>query len=203
MFTMKHLLLTTIAAVVLVGFVTMPPQDLAVFNAVQKGDIKAVKQYLDAGGDVNAKNSVGFTPLHYAAHEGHMEIAELLITNSADVNEKVSGGRTPLHRAASLGHKEIAELLIANGADVNAKEGNGRTPLNEAARWGHNEVADLLRKHGGKATRVVDTIADDRPPAERRRTETIGTVGRIGLGVAIERLKWKEWTEDFLKAKGK
>ena len=190
---MKHLLLTTIAAVVLVGCVTMPPQDLAIFNAVQKGDIKAVKQHLAAGVDVNAKNSVGFTPLHYAAHEGHMEIAELLITNSADVNEKVSGGRTPLHRAASLGHKEIAELLIANGADVNAKEGNGRTPLNEAARWGHNEVADLLRKHGGKATRVVDTIAVDRPPAERRKTEKNGDFRpvRVGVGVAIERLKEK------------
>ena len=47
-------ILTTIAAVLLVGCVTMLPQDLAIFNAVQKGDIKAVNQHLAGGVDVNA-----------------------------------------------------------------------------------------------------------------------------------------------------
>ena len=70
-----------------------------------------------AGTDVNVKGVLGFTPLQFAAAEGHKEIAELLIAKSADVNAKGDIGDTPLHNAAFWGHKEIAEILIAEGAD--------------------------------------------------------------------------------------
>ena len=58
---MKHLLLTTIAAVVLVG--CGPRVDID--QAVNDGNIEPVKQHLDAGTDVNAKDD-GLTPLHEA-----------------------------------------------------------------------------------------------------------------------------------------
>ena len=74
---MKHIQITTIVAVLLVGCISMLPQDLAIFDAVEKGDIEAVKQHLDAGTDVNAKES-GFTPLLYATLSGHREIDERL-----------------------------------------------------------------------------------------------------------------------------
>ena len=59
---MKHLLLTTIAAVVLVGCATTrspePPTakapDLSILDAAEKGNIEAVKQHLAAGANVNA-----------------------------------------------------------------------------------------------------------------------------------------------------
>ena len=72
---MKHLLLTTIAAVLVVG--CGPSVDI--WTAAEQGDIKAVKQHLDAGTDVNAKDKYGRTPLDEAARKGHKEIAELLI----------------------------------------------------------------------------------------------------------------------------
>ena len=67
---MKHLLLTTIAAVVLVGCGPQPP-DISIHKAAYDGNIEAVKQHLAAGTDVNAKDNVGGTPLHWAAHHGH------------------------------------------------------------------------------------------------------------------------------------
>jgi len=80
---MKKVLIT-IAAVVLVGCGQSVP-DIDINLAASTGNIEAVKQYLDAGGDVNAKDKVA-TPLYWAASEGHKEIVELLIANGADVN---------------------------------------------------------------------------------------------------------------------
>jgi len=176
---MKHLLLTTIATVLVVGCgESQPPEpptakDLTanqhahflqslLLEAILKGEIEAIKQHLADGADVNAKDEEGFTPLHYAMTVGRSilhrdmqgtvlkEIAEQLIANGADVNAKDDRGRTPLHWAAYDGRNEIAELLITAGADVNAKDGGGDTPLDWAIKYNHPEIAALLRKHGGK-----------------------------------------------------
>ena len=155
---MKHLLLTTIAAVLLVGCGTtqqsaQAPELLAaaapiqIHFAVMSGDIEAVKKHLAAGEDVNARGIMGWTPLAFAANK---ELAALLIAKGADVNAKNDFGVTPLYGAASGGHKEVAELLIANGADVNVKSNFGETPLDLAVTEDKPETADLLRKHGGK-----------------------------------------------------
>ncbi|HIA62223.1 MAG TPA: ankyrin repeat domain-containing protein [Planctomycetaceae bacterium] len=111
---MKHLLLTTIAAVVLVG--CGPSVDI--WDAAGFGNIEAVKKHLADGADVNAMSSGGGTPLHNAAMGGHKEIVELLIAEGAEVNAKDNLGGTPLHNAALGGRKEVAELLIAEGADA-------------------------------------------------------------------------------------
>ena len=70
---MKHLLITTIAAVVLVGCGN-PEADRALLNAAREGNIEAVKQHLAAGTDVNAKDKLDRTPLHQAAGWGRKEI---------------------------------------------------------------------------------------------------------------------------------
>jgi len=161
---MKHLLLTTIAAVLLVG--CGPSEaDRALFKAVagvelgdtsvqlggrehEERNIEAVKQHLAAGADVDVKGGwAGGTPLHYAVGEGRNEIAKLLIAKGANVNAKDGNGSTPLHYANT---KEIAEPLIAEGANVNAKNKDGKTPLDLAIQVRNTELAALLRKHGGK-----------------------------------------------------
>ena len=115
---MKHLLLTTIAAVVLVGCGGLS----GIHKAAKAGDIEAAKKAIANGADVNTKDYQGWTPLHWAAWRVHpsrpmqKEIAELLIAAGADVNVKGSDGRTPLDLAyARRGHKEIAELLRKHG----------------------------------------------------------------------------------------
>ena len=117
---MKHLLLTTIAAVMLVGC-GPSASERALLNAAESGNIEAVKKHLAAGADVNATHG-GWTPLHYSASAGHKEVAKLLIVKGADVNAKndINGG-TPLDWAT-----------------------NPDNPNDTA------ETADLLRKHGGK-----------------------------------------------------
>ena len=137
---MKHILLTTIATVVLMG--CGPSVDI--WEAAATGNIEAVKQHLAAGWGVDAEDSYKSTPLQFGVQGGHKKIVELLIAEGEDVNANEDGG-SPLHIATN---REIAELLIANGADVNANKVYAETPL-DSARF-HPETADLLRKHGGK-----------------------------------------------------
>ena len=143
---MKHLLLTTIAAVVLVGC-GPPPPDISIHDAAGEGNIEAVKQHIAAGTDVDAKTR-GETPLLWAARFGQSQVAELLIAEGADVNAKNVVGQTPLHWAAMAGHKEIIELLIAVGAEVNAKTKRGETPLDLAED--DPKIRNPILKHGGK-----------------------------------------------------
>ena len=110
---MKHLLLTTIAAVVLVGcgqsqqstpvpeskpvepvavaakpeMPTAKAPDISTHDAVKEGKIDVVKQRLEAGTDVNAKDEKGRALLHFMAVAGNKEIAELLINSGAVVIE--------------------------------------------------------------------------------------------------------------------
>ena len=107
---MKHLLLTTIAAVVLVGCGS------PMWVAARKGNIKAVKQHLAAGALVNAKNESGWTPLHQAAWGGHTEVAELLIAKGAEVNAMgYEYGATPLDLAGLNDYVETKKLLVKHG----------------------------------------------------------------------------------------
>ena len=52
---MKRLLITTIAAVLLVVCGKPQPPDISIHDADMKGNTEAVKQHLNAGADVNAK----------------------------------------------------------------------------------------------------------------------------------------------------
>ena len=141
---MKHLLLTTIAAVVLVGC-----GKPSIHHAAKGGNIEAVKQHLNDGADIELKCvNCGGTVLGHAAFGGQKEIAKLLIAKGADVNTKNKNSTTPLRWAALKGSKEIAELLITNGANVNAKNDRGGTPLHSAALKGHKEIAELLIAKG-------------------------------------------------------
>ena len=145
---MRHLLLTTIIAVlIVVGISYAGP----IHDAAERGDLAAVQIELNNGEKVNAKDMDNWTPLHIAVRFKHQELVELLIASGANVNAQ--GGwqkAAPLHWASSAGHMKIVELLIANGANVNAKAKNGGTPLDWAKVEGKQQVADFIFKQGGK-----------------------------------------------------
>ena len=112
-----------------------------IHEAAEAGNIEAVKQYLAAGADVNAKDDNGWTPLHAAAREGHKEIAELFIANGADVNAKTVYGNTPLDLAKDK--SETADLLRKHGGKTGAWF-KAEESIHIAARVGHVEA---IKKH--------------------------------------------------------
>ncbi len=117
---MKSQLIAIVAAVLVVGCgesqspepPTAKAPDISIHDAIDEGNIEAVKQHLAAGADVNAKARDATTPLHLAALKGQKEIAELLIAEDANVNAKDDDGTTPLDMADD---KETADLLRKHG----------------------------------------------------------------------------------------
>ena len=178
---MKHLLLTTIAAVVLVGCGNK--EESISFEVIKNSDLENIKKAIAAGADVNApieirtgktaienifklnsfKSTINIETnyaLNIAVEESTIEAVKLLIDNGADVNVKDSDDWTPLHSAVQLGRKEIVELLILEGANVNAKP--RFTPLNWLSKESFSnpfftpkdypEIAKILRYNGGKTS---------------------------------------------------
>ena len=142
---MKQLLLTTIAAVLLVGTAFADP----IHDAASTGDLARVQAELDKGVDVNVKMNNGCTPLDIAVWYEAAEVADLLRTHGgkhgvingaaaggdieavkgflgagADVNVTDEWGWAPIHEAVTYGQVEVTKLLIAEGADVNAIGGD-------------------------------------------------------------------------------
>jgi len=74
---------------------------------------------LRAGADADGPVTRGLRPLHYAAYENAVEVAEVLIAEGADVNAADELGYTPLHVATKHGHVEAARCLLNYGAAVN------------------------------------------------------------------------------------
>ena len=147
---MKHLLLTTIAAVVLVGCGgPSKPPDISIHDAAIDGDIEAVKQHLADGVDVNSKSDVGRTPLDVAIAFKQSLMTDLLRKHDGKTRDELKAAES-IWNAIEVGSIEAVKQHLAAGADVNAKNKEGRTPLDWAIKHKQTETADLLRKHGGK-----------------------------------------------------
>jgi hypothetical protein len=102
------------------------PKELC--EAIEKGNIKAVKAIIKKGIDLDLPAKKDEFPLFYAAGSGRPEIARLLIQAGANINIKDSYGDTALHIAIRESNYKVAEILINSGADVNAKIEKGFFP---------------------------------------------------------------------------
>ncbi len=105
--------------------VEAPKMDI--FAATFMGDIKAVRQHINAGTNLNAKDEYGSSPLIIAATFNKTEIAKALIDAGADLQITNNEGGTVLHIAAFFCRTEIVEALLTKGTDKTKKNNYGAT----------------------------------------------------------------------------
>ena len=97
-----------------------------------RGDMAAA--LLNAGGDPNATNRHGQTPLHFAAQIGDVRAVGGMLNRNGDPNLADGKGLTALHYAAVGGHSRIMEHLIRRGADPSLEDNDGNTAAELASR---------------------------------------------------------------------
>jgi ankyrin repeat protein len=79
----------------------------SLFAAASSGDLPALTAALEAD---------PWTPLHLAAGNGSVELAEVLLAAGAEVEARGPDGRTPLAIAVERRHDRVADLLRRHGA---------------------------------------------------------------------------------------
>lgn len=80
-----------------------------------------IKELIEAGADINARDNKGKTALMYALTS---EKTKLLLEAGADVNARDNEGKTALMYAKSM---EQIKILLKAGADINARDNEGNT----------------------------------------------------------------------------
>jgi ankyrin repeat protein len=130
--------------------------DIDIHLAARVGHAEKVKELIDAGVDVNARDRYGDTPVSLAAVYGHADVVVLLALGGADLDAKhvsdvystITGFESPLYRAVELNHVDITRVLVTHGANMNIRDHMGRTLLHMAAYSGHARMVEMLLSHG-------------------------------------------------------
>jgi len=159
---MKHLLITTIAAVLVVGCgesqQSVPSPEAKPIESVAEVPVQQLSPPVELKpveliGEVPAQNVKPANPkadraLLDAAENGNIEAARQAIADGADVDTLDKRGRAPIQNALHSNNIEAVKLLIDNGANLNTKAPNSWTPLYEAVLMGHMETVKLLIENG-------------------------------------------------------
>lgn len=112
--------------------------------ASMTGMVDVCKRLIALDADVN---KTGWTPLHYAASAGHVEVIKLLLKHSAYIDAESPSKTTPLMMAAMYGNPQSVELLLEEGADASLKNDKGMTALDFADVANKQAAAKLLVRH--------------------------------------------------------
>jgi ankyrin repeat protein len=113
-----------------------------------KGKLDLVKYMVDEIGAEPDKD--GWTPLHYAATSGHLDIVEYLISKEVDIDAQSPSNTTPLMMAARYGHIKVVKYLLDNEADLSLHNSQNLTAIDFAYLNNQKEIGDGLRSRWKK-----------------------------------------------------
>ena len=117
-----------------------------ILDAVLDGDHAKLERLLTEGSDVNARDTAGWTALHFAAQRQDAAQIRRLLAAGADVEATDDFGNTPLWRAVFCyrGDASAISALRAGGADQHRLNKSGVSPRILADTIANHNVASVL-----------------------------------------------------------
>jgi uncharacterized protein len=89
-------------------------------------------------------NKTGWTPLHYAATAGHVQLISMLLAKYAYIDAESPNKTTPLMMAAHYGTAGAVKLLLEEGADPSLKNDLGLTAIDFAQRANKTDSVEII-----------------------------------------------------------
>ena len=138
-------------------------------RSAEQGDTKALPLFFEAGVDINARNSGGYTALMAAAKNGQTEIVTKLLEQKANLDVQGYNGLTALMLAAENNQLSIVKALLAKNADPNLQDNSGWTALMKAVYRGNTDcvmaLADRSRQEVNRGL-LVAALMDHKDTAK-------------------------------------
>lgn len=129
-------------------------------DTIDRGGVRRVKQLIELGASKSSSDANQWMPMHFAARNGCVAVAELLIDPEVGTEIVTGEGRTQLHLAAESGRIDMVNYLIETGANVGARTASGFTAVFLVCFAGHNATATtILRKMSVGAELQVDNTS--------------------------------------------
>ena len=114
-----------------------------IYLAAQNNQLLCVKKLLESDADLGKKPAHGWSALMSAMHNGHEEMALLLVETGLDLEHSWRGGKTALHFAIEMKMEKVLKELIKRGVDKNPLY-NGQKPIFLAVAHGWQKGIDML-----------------------------------------------------------
>ena len=116
--------------------------------ASHSGAIELVRDLIQRGAELEARDTDGYTALMYAANMGRENVVEELLQAGAKVNATDNQRSTPVMFAAQHDHVGVVEKMIAAGADLSLRGDHGLTALGFAKQNRHRKTRRILEQAG-------------------------------------------------------
>ncbi|XP_065159001.1 uncharacterized protein Patsas [Atheta coriaria] len=135
----------------------------SIFDVVKTGEVSDIEDLVEKLGTqiLRARDEWGYTPAHWAALDGNVEIMRYLVDRGAPIDLSCLGtqGPRPIHWACRKGHAAVVQVLLQAGVAVNAADFKGLTPLMTASMFGRTATAAFLLGMGAM-NQLVDINGD-------------------------------------------
>jgi ankyrin repeat protein len=167
------------------------PLEPLLFTATQEGDVPTVERLLNMKPTmVNAADSIGATPLHWAAYKGYAGMTLCLIENGANATARNRNGKTPLQVAAS--QQSVGGIINSTAASTDGMLAISLMSPTIGMVMAHQQLSNQIQSQtlANDVARRYDAVIRilEQPEYQRGPDQAMMKAAREGNMVALRRL---------------